>query len=373
MDDPLDRARRVADEVLFPDADAVDRTGVVPERHWAALARAGLYGLAVREDVPPPVFHEVVELLVGGCLSTGFTWLQHHSALRALDATANAGLRSRYLDDAAAGRVRGGVVLAGALADPPRLRAERVDGGWSFTGDGPFVSGWGIVDVLRVSGIASGSGADSGSGAESGSGADGGSAVHVLVGAREAAGLAATPLDLVAARATRTVRLVFDGFRVGDEAVLSVGGAAGFRGGQAPGARVNGAIALGVARRCARQLDELGEPGAAAGIRAQVDRVRADLDAAADDYPGVLAVRARGAALAHRAAGAVVVAEGGRGITAGGHGARLLREAAFAMVAAGRPALRSALLADLSGAGAQAAAPNASTTCAEVSGRENIG
>ena len=40
----LGGARRLADEVLFPDATRVDGLGAIPEAHFAAIAAAGLFG-----------------------------------------------------------------------------------------------------------------------------------------------------------------------------------------------------------------------------------------------------------------------------------------------------------------------------------------
>jgi len=65
-------ARRVAEEVLFPAAIAVDRADAVPVAHLGALAEAGLYGVAGPveaggADLGLPAFCSVVEALAGGC------------------------------------------------------------------------------------------------------------------------------------------------------------------------------------------------------------------------------------------------------------------------------------------------------------------
>src|SRR5579859_8056254 len=75
-------ARRLADDVLFPDAMHVDRLDVLPTAHLDALAAAGLFG------APAPVevgglgldlreLSAVVEEVAGGCLTTAFVWIQH--------------------------------------------------------------------------------------------------------------------------------------------------------------------------------------------------------------------------------------------------------------------------------------------------------
>ena len=130
MSDLLARVHALADDVLFPAAIEVDRTGVVPESHWRLLADEGLYGLAA----PPerggpdglgfPEILEVLETMAGGCLSTTFTWVQHHGVVRALSDTPNAALRDELLADAVAGRLRAGVAFAGVVPDPPRMQAD---------------------------------------------------------------------------------------------------------------------------------------------------------------------------------------------------------------------------------------------------------
>ena len=157
MSDLLARMHALADDVLFPAAIEVDRTGVVPESHWRLLAHEGLYGLAAPPEHGGPDglgFPEIIEgleTMAGGCLATTFTWVQHHGVVRALSETENVTLRDELLPDAVAGRLRAGVAFAGVVPDPPRMRATRVADGWMLTGDGPFVSGWGIIDVLQIS------------------------------------------------------------------------------------------------------------------------------------------------------------------------------------------------------------------------------
>jgi alkylation response protein AidB-like acyl-CoA dehydrogenase len=112
--------------------------------------------------------------------------------------------------------------------------------------------------------------------------------------------------------------------------------------------RVNGALALGVACRCVRLIEETARAAVAQGLRAELARARAGLDAAfAADGAGLPAARAAASELAHRAAGALVVAAGSRAIVEGHPAGRLLREAAFTLVAAGRAEIRAELFARL--------------------------
>ena len=70
--DVVERARQIADEVLFPAALATDAADVVPLGILDALADAGLYGSAL--DVDFPTVCAVQEALASGCLTTAFLW-----------------------------------------------------------------------------------------------------------------------------------------------------------------------------------------------------------------------------------------------------------------------------------------------------------
>src|ERR1051326_3354370 len=83
----LARAREIADEVLFPAALAVDGADRVPASHLDLLAAEGFYGLAARPDVDHAALADVVAALAGGCLTTTFVWLQHHTPVQALAGT----------------------------------------------------------------------------------------------------------------------------------------------------------------------------------------------------------------------------------------------------------------------------------------------
>src|SRR5882672_10635827 len=100
--------------------------------------------------------------------------------------------------------------------------------------------------------------------------------------------------------------------------------------------RVNGSLALGLVRRCARLLgpgpldDEL-----AACRELLDDAITADAMAEA---------RAAASELAVRAAAALAVRDGSRSVTVDQHAQRLAREALFLLVFGSRPGIKSALL-----------------------------
>ena len=117
--DPVREATTIAETILYPSAMAVDAARSIPAAHLDALAAAGLYGIAGPvEDgglaADPATLCRVIEIMAGGCLATTFVWLQHHGAVRALAACANAELRAAWLRPLVQGEKRAGVALAAA-------------------------------------------------------------------------------------------------------------------------------------------------------------------------------------------------------------------------------------------------------------------
>jgi alkylation response protein AidB-like acyl-CoA dehydrogenase len=332
----LERAGAIADDVLFPAALSVDAEGVIPRSHFDLLAEEGFYGLAGQPEhsgieVDFPSFLSILETLCGGCLTTTFTWIQHHSVVRSLTGTQNVDLQEKYLGLAIRGEVRGGVAFAGAIPRPPRLWATATDGGWLLTGEAPFVSGWGIIDMLLIA-------------AREAAGGPQGTIVSGLVDAAAGAGVTVEELRLIAAQGSNTVRLRFEDYFLPAEKVLAEVSHADFLTNQHISARLNGCLAMGVAGRCIRMIDEAGQPDAAARLHTAQDAVRDRLDAGLADPSALPAARAAASELAYRAAGALVAAVGSSGILQRQHAQRLVREATFTLVAAGRPEVKSALL-----------------------------
>ncbi|HEX2300399.1 MAG TPA: acyl-CoA dehydrogenase family protein [Pseudonocardiaceae bacterium] len=332
----LDRARVIAEDVLFPAALTVDADEVIPVGHFARLAEEGFYGLAGRaEDGGAETafasFVRIVEILSGGCLTTTFTWLQHHSVVRGLTTTPNTTLREKYLDAAIRGELRGGVAFAGAIPRPPLLWASRTDGGWLVRGESPFVTGWDIIDVLLISAR------DVAGGLE-------GTIVSGLVPAVAGGGITAEQLRLIAAQGSNTVRLRFEDFFLPTDRVVAEVSHTDFLAHQLRSARLNGSLALGVGDRCIRLIGQADQPELAYRLGARLRASRDRLDAAIPDPDALPAARAAASALAHQAAGALVAAVGSSGILAHRHAQRLVREAAFTLVAASRPEIKNELL-----------------------------
>jgi alkylation response protein AidB-like acyl-CoA dehydrogenase len=355
MDDIRRAARRLADEVLFPDATRVDGMDAIPESHFDALAGAGLFGASAPVaagglGLGLSAMCAVTEELASGCLATAFVWIQHFRLLRTLTDGWPPG-KGEWLAAACQGKLRGGVALAGLIPGPPMLRATPVEGGWRLDGTAPWVTGWGQLDLLIVAARGP---------AET--------LVTLVLDAAPATGLTMSRQRLVAANASGTVRLDFDAVTVpGDRFVSQVP----FDPRQPGMLRLNGSLALGVALRCCRLLGAGPLDDELAACRAQLDfAVTADTTApaagpgqinaaaagpgqinAAAAGPGQInaAATARAAAcvLALRAAAALAVHNGSKSATAGHHAERINREALFLLVFGSRPAIKAALLRQL--------------------------
>jgi alkylation response protein AidB-like acyl-CoA dehydrogenase len=314
---------------FLADAAAVDAADAVPEEHLRGLADAGLYGIFAPADVGGLGLGAevglVIEELASGCLASTFVWLQHLRLLGAmLDPGTPAALREALLPAVARGEVRGGVALTGLLPGPPRLTAQPVDGGWLLDGEAPWVSGWGVVDLL----VTVGRGPED-------------TAVTLLVDARQRQGLAAARQRLAAVNASATVQLSFDAVFVPDGRLV------GQRpydpvAAQSEGLRGNGSLALGVGRRCCALIGP-------SPLDDELDACRAELDAA--DTAGMPAARARASEFAARAAHYLAVRRGSRSALAGDGAERLAREAGFLLVFGSRPAIKDALLGRFAGGG----------------------
>ncbi|MFN2479106.1 MAG: acyl-CoA dehydrogenase family protein [Pseudonocardiaceae bacterium] len=335
----VERAHMIAEEVLFPAALEVDAQGAIPGSHFDLLAEQGFYGLAgdpkrsgVEVDYPSLI--RILETLSSGCLTTTFTWIQHYSVVRGLTSTANIDLREKYLDAAMRGELRGGVSFAGAIPQPPRLWATATDGGWLLTGDAPFVTGWGMVDVLQISARNTALRAGQLTGA----------IVTGLVDAQADEGVTVEELHMVAAQGSNTVRLRFADYVLAAEKVIAEVTHSDFVANQVMSSRRSGCLAMGVADRCIRMIAEVGRPQVAELLHAQLGGIRNRLDAGLGDPETLPAARAAASELAYRAAGALVVAVGSAGILARQHAQRLVREATFTLVAAGRPEIKDNLL-----------------------------
>ncbi len=351
---PVERAQLLADELVRPQAEQVDRT-VVPRTTLNAWAAAGLLGLAGPRSAggggaSARVEREVQEVLAGACGATWFVATQHATPLATLAASGNSGLRERLLAPMCSGQVLAGVAFTHLRRPgPPRVTAVRRPGGWRFDGEVDWLTGWGLCDVVLLAGES-----------------PDGEAVFVLVPARDAAGLTASPpLALAAMQATRTVGVRLEGLVVPDADVVRVVDLATWREDDAVRAADARPHVFGLQRECVRRLRETAAArgdGAAAALAQQLsaegERVRRVAYALADELPrgealeDRMAVRAASLELAVRSATALVAASGGSAMLLDAAPQRLAREAVFYLVQAQTPAVREATLQLLRDSGA---------------------
>ena len=325
--DVLAAARGLADDRLFPDAMRVDGLDVLPLAHLDALAALGLYGAPVPVGVGGlgldlEAYCAVVEELASGCLTTTFVWLQHRGLVMTLAAGGTpATLRDRWLGPACRGQVRGGIALGGLMPGPPRLRARPDGGGWRLDGDAPWVTGWGLIDLLLVVARRPND-----------------TLVTLILDAAAQPGLTVTRERLAAVNASVTVRLGFDAVFVPAERRVSQGPFDPAESLRPDRMRVNGSLALGLVRRCARLLGSGPLDDELAACRERLDdAITAGPDAMAE-------ARAAASELAVRAAAALAVRDGSRSAGVDQHVQRLAREALFLLVFGSRPGIKSALL-----------------------------
>lgn len=311
-----------ASRFLRTNAAEVDVADTLTSQDFNVLAESGMYGAFAPTSIGGleldlGALCAIVEQLASGCLTTTFVWIQHFRLLAALlDPATPEGFRE-LLPLAVSGQVRGGVALGGLLPGPPRLRAIETKDGWRLNGDAPWVSGWGIVDVLFVTARSSDD-----------------TVVSFVIDAVDQPGIAVTRHQLTAMNASSTVQLAFKEFHIPNSRY--VGSQPYTPGLERPeGLRVNGSLALGVTRRCCELLGPT-------SLDEELRRCREDLDAF--EATDIAVSRARAAELAVRASHVLAVSRGSRSAISGDVAERTTREAALLLVFASRPAIKEALI-----------------------------
>ena len=338
-------ARRLAEEVLAPSAEATDQAPLVPPAHLRALADAGLNGLHGPVDAggaaaPPAVSRLVYETLAGACGVTFFTWVQHHAPVRMLAASSNGDLRERWLPALCAGEVLGGVAFAYLRrSGPAAVSARPTAGGWVVDGEAPWVTSWGLAGLYSVAAVA-------------------GDEALFFVLTTDPPPVevrASDPLQLVVMAASATVRLRFDGLFVPATDVISTVPLAEWRARDRLATAHPHPAPFGVAARAVRLLTELTDHAAVAALASELAECREHAygleagDGADAAVARLVDARAWGLDVAQRAASALVAASGGRAMTLGHPGQRLVREASFYSIQAQTLDLRRATLSRLAG------------------------
>ncbi|PKW05926.1 Acyl-CoA dehydrogenase [Streptomyces sp. 1222.5] len=334
------RARRLAADLLVPEAERVDQEGV-PASHVEAVKRSGLLGVVAPVEyggsgASAAVLRETAEILAGACCSTWFVQTQHHTPVQTL-ARSGLPVRERLLGPLARGELLSGVAYA-HLRSFPRVpvRVRRWHGGWRFEGTVPWYTGWGLNDVMLLAGVT-----------------DADEALFAFAEAHDQPGLKASPpMRLAALTAARTVSLELDGLWLPDDAVALRTPYARWAAGDRARTLDAGPAVFGVAEAALSLLDE----ATAGPLRARVADVRRRAYALADDpAPDEraverLAARAEAYQVLGAATTAAVVAGGGRAMALTSRAQRLAREALFLLVQGQTTESRTAHLAALTGA-----------------------
>jgi len=329
MTDWVQQAQTLTDQVLRPAAAEVDTSGKIPPSHFSALRDRGFYGLAFATRDPVNTLADVGEILISGCLATAFVWAQHHGTLLRMMMSRNNTLKARYLADLRSGAVTAGVSGSGyANPDNPVIVATETDDGYTITGQAPFVTGWGLVDTIGVTAYDTRAQ----------------KTVTFLMDATDGRGVHANRICLSAADASNTVELTFNGYEVPHASVIHVRMAR--RGGLSIAdraiLRINGSLALGVARACLTEADRIGHP--CPQLWETHTTIRTALNNAATGDGDIYNARAQASQFAVTAATYVATAAGSRSVTRGEPTERLVREAAFSAVCTTTPEIKSRIL-----------------------------
>ena len=333
----VERARDIADNVLFPAALAVDVADRIPPEHLNLLAAEGFYGAPADPDLDLAGIAAIVEALASGDMATTLVWIQHLTPVMALLGEKSP-LADTWLPALVAGERRGGIALAGIRPTNNFLRVRDSGGDFVLDGTVPWVTGWGMIDVLYVAAR------------------DADDVVHFLLmdapedrrGGAALGSNTTTPTvrtetqRLVALQASNTVNVTFDAHVVPGHRLVSRIPFDEWKSSDSGGSALNGFLALGIVRRCVSLLR--GGPGESDGdaLATSADACRTALLGA--DAAGTPVARAAASELAWRAAATLTAWQGARSVLRTNQAQRLVREATFTMVFGSRPAIRDALL-----------------------------
>lgn len=330
-------AARLARDLLEPRAEEVDQAGAVPPGHVRAMAGAGLLGvLGPRTHggagLSRAQARRIFEILAGACGSTYFVWVQHHAPVRLLSESPNRDLVDRYLGAMCRGEVLGAVAFAHLRRPgPPAVTAEPDgDGGWVLRGRAPWLTSWGLADVVAVAGLTP---ADT--------------VVYVLMPATDGHGRrASAPLALAAMEASCTVSLELDSVAVPASEVIREIPLDQWRAADRLATSQPNPASFGLAETCLRRLGEA-DAALAGSLASQLDSLRSRAYASSDARvaPGELArLRAEALDFALACATALVAAGGGRSMLSSAPAQRLAREALFYLIQAQTAPVRAATL-----------------------------
>jgi hypothetical protein len=336
----LANTRRLADDLLRPNAETVDVHGV-PRSHLDALADAGVFGVSSPtevggSDVNVATMRAITETLAGADGSTWFVWTQHHTPVRTVRRSDNEQLKNRYSARLASGEVVAGVAFTHLRRPgPPPVVATRDGDSWTLSGRIDWLTGWRLSDVFLV-------------GAQAGA-----DVVWSLLTLPDRTGVASAALGLAAMAGTATVSVTLDSVAVSAAEVVLVEALEDWRRiDRQRTADVSPAV-FGLTAEAIRRLTERGDAAAqelATRSADELERIRTSAYLLMDDVDPAeriderLGLRAEAHALALRTTAALVTLGAGRSMLLDAPAQRLAREALFLLVQGQTAAVREATL-----------------------------
>ena len=325
---------------------AQETTEIGPWRSgaFASLARSGALAGFIPADcggtaASEPAILEMLAAIAARCLTTALALTQWASACRII-AGGEPPLRSARLPALARGDTPTTVGISQLSTSrrhlgTPALVAARSNGTWRLTGLCPWVTGADSSDTI-VTGALTETGEQ-----------------FFFVVATDAVGLdIAPPMQMLALSGSRTSSVSFEQVEPAD---VIVPAEAGVR----TGGLATTALAVGSTRAAIAILDEEASRRAAlepvaAGLRAEVDDLWRQLDAAAEggiEPADRDRLRAHANGLVVRAAQAALTASKGAGFVTGHPAERLVRESMFFLVWSCPQSVTSAVMCELAGIG----------------------
>lgn len=334
--DILREARRLADDVFRPAAEAADQGTIDGQvgRNVRALADAGYFGLGIPTNhggmgADEATRREYTELMASACGVTAFVQQQLHAGGGFVGGGRSDELKREMLPRFARGEVLCGVGFSHLRrAGPPMVTAAPVPGGYQINGKAPWVTGWSLLDAFIL-----------------GATLPDGSHLFAYVpkAGNEQTMQGGPEIPLAVMGASDTVEVAFTDLFLPDGLALYERPAEALRRGDFCGITGHVFLPLGCARGSVHYLRALAEKRRKAGFAEAADAFTREIDACrhealawsgacadlADYKDRALHARATAIVLAVRAAHATVVATGGSAHLLSQPPQRLLREAIF--------------------------------------------
>jgi alkylation response protein AidB-like acyl-CoA dehydrogenase len=342
----LIKAREMADNVLWPAAQASDQAGTPPVGNIRRLAEAGLLGVNVPVEFGGQgggmgELGDLFEALASGCGVTTFVALQHMLACSYLARSANNPLKVKWLKELGAGRTFASVAFSQVRRPgPPMVRCVQRGDCYVFDGTAPWSTGWGVARQVVLGGTL-----------------EDGHLVFAFVPTSVPGMTASEPMKLCAMNASSTVTLSCKSVEAPLTDIIKIITREELAKSDQRGMFLIAHLSHGVTRASLRHLASLqaqrpsdAVTGVITRIQSQLEKIKGDAAAwveRADDpeYASrAVRVRAASVSLSLCAAQAAVMASGGTAIALEHPAQRLFREAMLYSLTAQTRDLQSTML-----------------------------